>query len=822
MKNFYKVVSLILITMLTTVCSFTSFSQIIIGSKPADKPTEDTTKKPELRIPIKPYASVITKNFTSKRGLFTVHFYRDQYYFEIPDSILGQSIMVISRLTKAPGAHGMYPGEELGSKTMYFEKGPDSSIRIRYDLLINEADSSDQIYKAVVSSSQNPLVASFGVVAKGNQSSVIEVTKLLKDPKSFINAIDPGTELANNAMTNAQREIYVESVRAYPVNIEIGISKTMDSKSKLFPAGTPASIESNISFIALPKKPMQRRYFDSRVGFFADYFYEFGDKQQKAETRQFILRWRMEPKQEDMEKWRRGELVEPQKPIVIYIDPATPKQWRPYLIAGINDWQKAFEQAGFKQAIVGKEWPENDTTMQVEDARYSFVRYLPSEIRNAYGPNIHDPRSGEIIQTHIGWYHNVMSLLHNWYMIQAGAVDSRARNAVFDEKLMGELIRFVSSHEVGHTMGLRHNFGSSNRTPVDSLRSNSYLAKFGHTASIMDYARFNYVAQPEDNIQVENLFPRIGEYDKWAIEWGYKFINAANADEDKRIVQGWVGKRLKENPRLWFGDGETKKFDPRCQTEDLGDNPMKANTYGIKNLQRILPELPKWTYEKGGMYENLASAYTQLKNQYFRYMLHAVKYVGGVYYTDRNDGDNDHAYEAVPRATQLDALQFYNKHLFQTPLWILNKDVINQVNLPDGANFVEDIQVRVLNSLLDIALINKIMANEKQFGSRSLALQEYIGFLHKAIWSDINGTDVIKTDTYRRGLQKTYLGALTAILSSKEPANNETDASSILKADIFILQSEIKKALTRATDPMTQIHLKDLQSRIQMLLNPKV
>ncbi len=822
MKYFYKVVSMILIIMLTAVCNFTSFSQIVIGSKPAEKPAEDTPKKPELRMPIKPYASVITKNFASKKGLFAVHYYRDQYYFEIPDSILGQSIMLISRLTKAPGAHGMYAGEELDSKTIYFEKGTDSSIRVRYDLLINEADSSNQIYKAVVRSSQNPLVASFAVVARGNQTSVVDVSKILKDPKSFINAISPNTELANNAVIGAQREIFVESVRAYPVNVEITISKTMDSRSKLFPAGTPASIESNVSFIALPNKPMQRRYFDPRVGYFADYFYEFGDKQQKAETRQFILRWRMEPKQEDMEKWRRGELVEPQKPIVIYIDPATPKQWRPYLIAGINDWQKAFEQAGFKNAIIGKEWPENDTSMYMEDARYSFVRYLPSEIANAYGPNIHDPRSGEIIQTHIGWYHNVMKLLHNWYMIQAGAIDSRARNAVFDEKLMGELIRFVSSHEVGHTMGLRHNFGSSNRTPVDSLRSNSYLAKFGHTASIMDYARFNYVAQPEDNIAAENLFPRIGDYDKWAIEWGYKFINAASAEEDKNIVQDWVRKRLAANPRLWFGDGETKKFDPRCQMEDLGDNQMKANSYGIKNLQRILPELPKWTYEKGGVYENLSSAYTQLKNQYFRYILHVVKYIGGVYYTVRNDGDDQYAYEVVPRATQLEALQFYNRHLFQAPLWILNKDVLNQINLPEGVNFVEDIQVRVLNSLLDIALINKIMANEKQFGNQSLALHEYIAFLHKSIWSDISGTEAVKIDSYRRGLQKTYLGAITAILSSKEPANNETDASSILKADIFILQGEIQKALTRTTDPMTQIHLRDLQTRLKTLLNPKV
>ena len=364
---------------------------------------------------------------------------------------------------------------------------------------------------------------------------VIDVSKFLKD-KTFVNSIDPGSSISKSVNINGLRDFYIESVHAYPINVEISISKNTESRMPGLPPGSPVTLETHTSFIELPEKPMEQRAWDPRVGFFADGVYAFDDRQQKTEERRFILRWRLEPRDEDREKWEHGELVEPKKPIVIYIDPSTPKQWRPYLIKGINDWQKAFEQAGFKNAIIGKEWPEYNPLMQMDDARYSFINYLPSETENAYGPNIHDPRSGEIIQTHIGWYHNVMQLLHDWYVVQAAAVDPRARHAEFDSELMGELIRFVSSHEVGHTLGLRHNFGSSSLTPVDSLRSKRYLDTHGHTASIMDYARiFDYVAQPED------LVP---EYDLLSPESG-NATTVGRLDGDIRQVAPQVLNRIK-------------------------------------------------------------------------------------------------------------------------------------------------------------------------------------------------------------------------------------------------------------------------------------
>jgi hypothetical protein len=339
---------------------------------------------------------------------------------------------------------------------------------------------------------------------------------------------------------------------------------------------------------------MEKRYFDPRVGYFASSYFKYGDDQQQVDRNVFIHRWKLEPKPEDVEKWERGELVEPKKPIVFYIGPGTPKKWRPYLIQGIEDWQKAFEQAGFKNAIVGKEWPEDNDSMSLEDARFSVLRYFASPTKNAYGPNIIDPRSGEILESHIGWYHNLMNLLHNWYMTQAGAVDPRARKVEFDTDLMGELIRYACAHEVGHSLGLRHNMGASYSTPVEKLRDRAWLDKYGISSSIMDYSRFNYVAQPEDSIPPKDLRPRIGDYDKWAIQWGYsKLPRELSQDEEKEVLNKWVVDSIAANPRLWFG-GEGRDFDPRTQSEDLGDNAMKAGTYGIVNLQRIVPHLIEW------------------------------------------------------------------------------------------------------------------------------------------------------------------------------------------------------------------------------------
>jgi Met-zincin/Domain of unknown function (DUF5117)/Domain of unknown function (DUF5118) len=816
----------VLVISFLTLSAFLAQSQVI--PTPEDslvRKRDSLSKLVDRRARIQPYSRVVTGRYSQQRGLFSIDRLQDTVYFEIPNSILHRDIEVINRLVRGPGGTGAYSGEELDEHTIQFEKGPDSTVRVRYDLVISEADSGSNIYKSVAKSNLNPIVISFPIKAFTTDSSavVIDVSKFLRD-KTFVNSIDPNAStgsraLAKNVNIGGLKDFYIESIHAYPINIEIAISKNTDSKMEGMPPGTPVTLETNCSFVKLPERPMEQRIWDPRVGFFADQVYHFDDRQQKVEDRRFVLRWRLEPRDEDRAKWERGELVEPRKPIILYIDPGTPKQWQPYLIAGINDWQKAFEQAGFKNAIIGKPWPLDDTSMHLDDVRYSVVNYLPSPTENAYGPQVHDPRSGEIIQTHIGWYHNVMQLLHDWYLIQAGATDPRARKPVFDEELMGQLIRFVSSHEVGHTLGLSHNFGSSSQTPVDSLRSKHYLDAHGHTASIMDYARFNYVAQPEDNIPEYDLFPRIGEYDRWAIQWGYRRSSSADPAAEKRILRQLVTDSLAANARLWFGPQAEKSTDPRCQSEDLGDDAMKANTYGIRNLQRILPHLAEWTQAPGDLNENLDEMYQALKDQYFRYMQHVMKNIGGVYSTIRSDVDAKPVFAPVPSARQAEAVEFFQRELFTTPYWLMDQSVISRVSIPAQPDFIEDLQIKTINKLLDIDKINQLLANQRQFGAAAWGVDAYLAAIHDGIWKELHTGKAI--DPYRRNLQKSYVGAIQDILSSNKPAVTETDASTICRADLIRLQQEIHAAIPLQKDALSREHLQDLEVRIKNTLEAK-
>ncbi|HLX90660.1 MAG TPA: zinc-dependent metalloprotease [Puia sp.] len=776
------------------------------------------------RAQIKPYEEVIRTGYTSWRGLFTVHLLKDTVYFEIPESILGRDIEVINSLVQGPGGTHLYSGEDIDEKTIFFEHGDqDSSIRIRYDWIISSADSGSNIFKAVTKSNLNPISISFPIKAYGpnEKTYVIDVSKWIRDPKCFMNSMD-GTILSQSLV--GPRDVTVSLVHAYPINVEISLAKNAEIRTSAFSRTPPqpATIITHTSFVELPDKPMEQRIQDDRVGFFADQEFHFSDDQQKVEDRRFILRWRLEPKDEDKEKFAMGELVEPKNPIVIYIDPATPKQWRPYLIEGINDWQRAFAKAGFKHAIVGKEWPEDDKTMHVDDARYSFINYMPSEIENAMGPNVHDPRSGEIIQTHIHWYHNVMQLLHSWYMVQAGAVDPKARHAKFDDELMGELIRFVSSHEVGHTLGLRHNMGSSSTVPVDSLRSRRWLDAHGHTPSIMDYARFDYVAQPEDNIPEHDLFPRIGEYDRWAIEWGYGPDRLKNSDENRLAQRKLVTDSLAANPRLWFGadDRETKRMDPRCQSEDLGNDAMLASEYGIKNLKRIVPNLPEWTKENDASYDDLNIEYAAVQDQFTLYMQHVMMNLGGVYTTPKTSSDKGNVVEPTPIAKQKEALEFFDQELFTTPYWILNSHVTTLVSQPKQPDFVEDLQEQVLNKLLDMKKIDQVLANERQFGEKGYSLEDYLGTIHMTIWKELKSSSP-REDSYRRNLQKAYVGAFETILLSTTPENTETDAFSIIRADFLHLQKEVNSAIPRTSDKLTRYHLEDIKERIKKTLEAK-
>jgi hypothetical protein len=598
-------------------------------------------------------------------------------------------------------------------------------------------------------------------------------------------------------------------------------------------AAGAVTITINTSLLLLPEKPMARRAFDQRVGYFPDQIVEFGDSSQKVDENTFIIRWRLEPKDGEWDKWRRGELVEPKKPIVYYIDPATPKQWRPYLIAGINDWQAAFEKAGFKNAIMGKEWP-NDSTMSLEDARFSAIRYFASDIENAYGPQVHDPRTGEILESHIGWYHNVMNLLHNWYFVQAAAIDPRARSMRFNDSLMGQLVRFVSSHEIGHTLGLLHNMGSSSKTPVELLRNKAWVEANGHTASIMDYARFNYVAQPEDNIGPAGIYPRIGDYDKWAIQWGYRYSGARTEEEDKKLSNQLIIDSLSKNPRLWFGTYELgNDADPRSQREDLSDDNIKASEYGIKNLKRIVTNLPAWTKEEGDKYGNMETMYGQIVTQFSRYMGHVANHVGAIYETIKSVEQSGDVYVVAPKADQKRAVAFLNTQLFETPMWLLDKNILNKFSNPLSNERVQTLQTSSLSSLFSSGRLARMISSNNR-DANAYTPDELITDVKKGVWSELVTKKPI--DNYRRNLQKSFVETLINLLPSYGGSTGtitisiggltsvdtrRSDVSSIARGQLASLQSEIKTALVGTTDKMSRYHLQDVLFRIGQALAPK-
>ncbi len=794
------------------------------------------------------YKELITPKAKTTRGLFNVHKIDDKFYFEIKESLFGREIMAITRFSKVAGGGGVYGGELANQQVVRFEKGPDNKVFMRVVTVISVADSSQPIYKAVKNSNLDPIAASFDIKAFGADSTgaIIDVTDYFKGDNQAV-SINPSSKRRLNLTAIQSDKSYIETIKSFPINTEVRSVKTFGASAAMpgmgaapspFPsASLPAAnaagvvtLEINNSFILLPEKPMQKRLNDIRTGYFVDDYTVYSDDQQKTEESSFIVRWKLQPKKEDIERWKKGELVEPEKPIIYYLDPATPKKWRPYLIQGVNDWQAAFEKAGFKNAIMGKEWPEGDSTMSLEDARYSVIRYFASDIQNAYGPNVHDPRSGEILESHIGWYHNVMSLLHDWYFVQTAAVDPEARKMKFDDDLMGNLIRFVSSHEVGHTLGLRHNMGSSSKTPVEKLRDKAWVEANGHTASIMDYARFNYVAQPEDNISRAGLFPRIGDYDKWAIEWGYGY-GADNEEDDKKQRNKLYNERLAKNPRVWFGTYEYGNLsDARTQSEDLGDNSMKASDYGVKNLKRIMAKLPEWTKEEGDRYQNLQQMYGQVVSQFNRYLGHVARNIGGYYETPKSVEQTGDVYEVTPKAIQKEAVAFVNNHLFTTPEWMLNYNILNKTNNP-VSDQLSTIQDNVLGSVLSSSRLTKMAVHANRFPN-AYTIDELLTDMEKNILSEWTAKKSI--DGHRRNLQKSYVERMIALLgtAAASPAaggftisvgvdSKKTDVSSVVRGHLNAMKNASQSAAAAATENMTKYHLQDITERIKRALEPK-
>ena len=788
------------------------------GRKPASAPAssqENDKKEAPLAL-------------TVKAGLHGVAQHEKDWYFDVPDSLIGRRMLAVTRYTsQTPGA-GTYGGEEVNEVMIYWEKASNGNLLLRADVINVRADGDQTIHKAVKVSSENPIVASLKPEKDAPEGVTRVKVNTLFEGDLQVFSLDSGTKRQMNLGGVKGDASFIESIRTYPINTEVTVTKTFSynaptpgqggqggARTTYLPAGMEAgavTVVLNTSIVLLPKEPMQQRWFDPRVGYFAGGYSEFSDDQQGVENIRFIARYRLEARPEDVERQKRGELVEPVKPIVYYIDPATPKQWRKYLIAGVNDWNVAFEQAGWKNAIHAEEWPEDNPDMSLEDARFCVIRYLASPIANAYGPNVHDPRSGEIIESHVGWYHNVMTLVHDWYQVQAGAVDPRARKIKYDEELMGDLIRFVSSHEIGHTLGLRHNMGSSSQTPVEKLRDKAWVEANGHTVSIMDYARFNYVAQPEDGIGKAGLYPRIGDYDKWAIEFGYKPTYFKTAKEDHLYWNKVIMERLAANPRLWFG-GEGRDADPRALTEDLGDDAVAASNYGILNLKRVITEIPAWNVEESDMFVHVGRMYEAVVGQFNRYLGHVSANIGGRFITNHSIEQTDLVkYAPVPKARQKAALDFLNEQLFQKPAWLVDVPYIfDLTDRPDNYLYPLVNNVVSASNLLDI---NKLVRLQQfaEYDASNYKPEEYLSDLQAMIFSELGKGG--KVDSYRRYLQRRYVTA--AISSAGSDAARSSDGRNLLVASLMDIQKRAAKA--KSSDAATQAHWKALAQQIESAL----
>ncbi len=804
--------------LLTTVALLVAAAPLTLAQKPGPRNDKkaDTEKK---EAPEKPEPEL-----TVTDGLVGVSHHEKDWYFDVPDSLLGRRILAVTRFVNHTSGASEYGGEMLQSQMIYWEKASNGNLLLRVDPYTVHADGDDEIARAVRASSENPIIASLKPEKKSAPGCTrVKVTSLFEgDTQAF--SLSARSKRAYNLGNLKGDASFIESIRTYPINTEVTVTKTYTYSlpqggaggparmSAILPAGLEAGVVTlvlNTSMVLLPEVPMQPRLFDARVGYFADGYTQFSDEQQAVERVRFIARWRLEARPEDVEKQKRGELVEPVKPIVYYIDPATPKQWRPYLIAGVNDWQKAFEQAGWKNAIRAEEWPEDNPDMSMEDARFSVIRYLASSTANAYGPNVHDPRSGEILESHIGWYHNVMTLVHDWYQVQVGAVDPRARSFKYDDELMGDLIRFVSSHEVGHTLGLRHNMGSSSFTPVEKLRDKEWVEKHGHTVSIMDYARFNYVAQPEDGIGKDGLYPRINDYDKWAIEYGYKPTEFKTPKEDHLYWNKVIIERLKDHPELWFG-GEGTDSDPRAQREDLGDDAVAASNYGIANLKRIIGKLPEWNAEEADQYENLSRMYTSLTGQYNRYLGHVSANIGGRFVTNHSiEQAGVDKYAPVPKERQKRALNWLNDNLFRKPSWLVAEPwIFNLTDRPDTYLYTLVNNVVSASNLLNIQKLSR-MEQFTTYGSDNYSPQEYLDDLAGIIFEELYKGRA--TDSYRRYLQRRYVTVALEVVNS--PAAETTDGRTLLLGQLLDIQKKAGKA--KSSDAATHAHWQSLAKQIE-------
>ncbi|WZL89375.1 zinc-dependent metalloprotease [Salinimicrobium sp. 3283s] len=790
------------------------------------------------------------KNGNVKKGLFNVYNIKKDYFFEIPDSLMARDLLIVNKVSSVPyelNGHGLNKGMTFETKLVRFYK--DTVLNKVWVKTLNprvKSPVADAITRSVNANFGESIIEEFEIEAKNTDSTsvFIKVNKVFNGKEKSFSDILANTGLGGSIKTNLS---LLEEVKPFPENIVVKSLYTT-SVSEGGGPDLPLSIGVTTNIVLLPSEVMTPRFSDKRIGYFTTPMDYFSDNQHEVESRGLITRWKLEPKPEDVEKYKRGILVEPREPIVYYIDPSTPHQWVPYIMQGVYDWNTAFESAGFKNAVEVKVPLEEDENFDVDDVRYSVITYAASEKQNAMGPSVVDPRSGQILESDIIWWHNLMKGLHSWIRVQTGPIDPKARANTFSDEHMGDAIRFVSSHEVGHTFGLKHNMGASFSYPVDALRSKNFTSRMGGTApSIMDYARFNYVAQPEDS--VVDITPKIGVYDKYAINWGYRWLDAENAHQELPELNKWI-REHEDDPDYFYGPQQSGSIvDPRSQSEDLGDNAVKASEYGLKNLKRIMPNILEWTEEEGQDYYKAAKLYKALIDQWELYNNHVMANIGGVYINNTVYGDGKDTYEPVPAAMQKSALDYLIKNAVEPQRWLFTPETIDKVfavrDAPDGERYYSPVsmfriyQTNVIYKLVKTERLMRIAENEVlEKDNQDVFREQYLfDTLFDAIFKKTKKGESL--DMFDRISQKNYVDVLTVdrnklLEKTKEKTVAESDSyfknihfsylprvsdiATTKRAALEDVLDLLNKRKNRG-DRETKAHYRDLISRIEYNLN---
>ncbi|HSC28729.1 MAG TPA: zinc-dependent metalloprotease [Vicinamibacterales bacterium] len=779
---------------------------------------------------IKPYARVITAEAASDDGVFTVHRIKDRVYYEIPKSMLGREFLWVSQIARTTLGAG-YGGQSAGNRVVKWERRGDRILLrgVAYDVV---ADAGSPIATAVAAANYDPIVMAFNIEALGKEdAAVIDVTRLFTtDVPEFSGRTRVGARAFDTSRS------FVERAVSFPENIEIEATHTYNNPPQdAGRGGTPApapgrgrgatplrsgshSVLMHYSMVLLPAEPMQPRLFDERVGYFSVRQRDFGRDEHRAAERRYITRYRLEKKDPT------AEISEPIKPIVYWIDPATPVKWVPYLKRGIESWQVAFEAAGFRNAIIAKEAPSpaEDPDWSPEDARYSVIRWLPSTVQNASGPHIHDPRTGEILESDIQFHHNVMNLARNWYFVQVGPLDPRAKTLPLPDELMGRLLEYVAAHEVGHTLGFQHNMKASSMYPASRVRDREWVRKMGHTPTLMDYSRFNYVAQPEDNIDVADLVPGIGPYDKWATMWGYKPIPGARTpDEEEKTLDEWA-RQQDQTPWFRFSTAGSAGTDPGELTEAVGDEDAVASTtLGLKNLERVAGMLlTATTGRPGEPFDDLSEVYGRMLGQWALEMNHVAAIVGGFQSQQKHTGQQGVRFVPIPRDRQTTAVRFLNENAFETPAWTVNAEILRRIEPSGVLDRVRSSQQRVLNSLLSSPRLLRLVEQEMLDGAQAYRPLDFLADVRRGVWSEIYDGQPAQVDAFRRNLQRAYVETLAERVNGRQAALD--DARAFFRGELKILDADLQTALARTTDPETRMHIDDVRGQIARALDPAV